>query len=419
MRVGYVVKRFPRTSETFIAREVLELERLGAEVQVTALRPNDSVQHHAWLDSLAAKVTVCAAPPLSEAWSAIEGRTRAGHGRLNAPRNALLYAAEMPDGRGKRYLRDAVFVAREAERAGVDHLHAHFANRPAIVAMLAHLISGIPFSFTAHAKDIYAAPPPLRIWRRLLRLASFAVTVNEANRRYLSESLGPRAGARIRVLHNGVDLRELSFAEPAPSSDGPSVVAVARLVEKKGLDVFIDALARLRSKGLDLHGVIVGDGPLRDELQARAGRIGAGRSIRFAGELPHQEVVRELRAARALALPCRVARDGDRDALPTVLLEALALGLPCVSTPIGGIPEIIRSEETGLLVEPEDAEGLAAALERLLTEDGLRRRIAAAGRRRAEDHFDARRNVERLHQWMGAVSGSRPESLGREACAAG
>ena len=402
LRVGYVLKRFPRASETFIAREILELERRGAGVVVLALRPTDTDVRHEWLSSIKAPVMVCDRTSVSQAWRELRKRVRKRPELQPGVHGALVDAFEHPVRSGRRYLAEASWVADRVEELGIQHLHAHFANHPAFVAMLAHEIVGVPFSFTAHAKDIFSAGPTPELWRRQMSEAAFAVTVCEANRDHLASALGPELLNRLRLLYNGVDLE--GFA-PAPAegsaAGGPlEVLFVGRLVEKKGADVLLQALATLRERGVPVRLTLVGDGPEAERCRRLAADLELGEHCRFVPLLPHEEVRRRMLRADVFALPCRVAADGDRDALPTVLLEALACGLPCVSTPVNGVAEIVAEGETGLLVPENDADGLARALERLAREPELRRRMGRRGRRRAKRLFDARRNVGRLHDWM-------------------
>jgi len=393
-RVGYVVKRFPRTSETFIAQEILELERLGAEVTILTLWPNDQRAEHGWLADLAAPVVHCGDLPLSDAWKWLHHRAAAGTGCERALTEAFVY----PDRRGRHRLREAVAVADVALGRRLDHLHAHFANDPAFVAYLAHLVSGVPFSFTAHAKDIYAKALAPETLGRVVDAAAFAVTVSEHGRRHLAGRLRPALAAKVLRLYNGVSL---DAAPAATGRSGPfGILTVARLVEKKGIDTLLRALAALRRGAPEVRCTVVGDGPLGPELRDLAGREGLGDAVRWAGAVPHERVLAEIRRHHVMVLPARVARDGDRDALPTALLEAMAAGVPCVSTPVGGIPEILEHRRTGLLLPSDRPLALANALAELERDEGLRSRLGAAGRRRAERLFDRRRNVARLAGWL-------------------
>jgi glycosyltransferase involved in cell wall biosynthesis len=407
MKIGYVLKRFPRASETFIAQEILELERRGAEVEVFSLRPSDTPVAHGWLRGLAAPVRRCDGVALSEAWKWLHARAATGAPARAAVERALRLAFRHPSRRGRHRLCEAVGLAQAAAGRGIQHLHAHFANEPAFVALLAGELLELSFSFTAHAKDIYARGPGRAVLAEQVGSAAFVVTVCEANRRHLERQLGP-AAAKIRTLYNGVDLERLQPAAPSPASTArPHLLCVARLVEKKGIDLLLRAVAQLRDRGLELACTVVGEGPERPALERLRSELRLEATVELAGCLAHEEVISRMRAAGIFLLPCRVSGDGDRDALPTVLLEAMACGLPCLSTPVGGVAEIVRHRRTGLLVPRENPWALAAAIEELAASPSLRRRLGEAGRRRAARHFDRRRNVARLHGWLEAAAGGQ------------
>jgi glycosyltransferase involved in cell wall biosynthesis len=336
----------------------------------------------------------------SEAWAELAGRYRQPSSRGGAART-LLGALADPLDRGRRCLAQAVEIARLAESAGIDHLHAHFANQPATTALLAHQLCGVSFSVTAHAKDIWINPAGPRDWRRLARAASFIVTVSDMTHRHVTGLVGERLSGRVRRLYNGIDLEAiLPRASIAAAAHPLRLLCVARLVEKKGVDVLLDACAALRSAGLAFSLDVVGDGELALQLRQRSAELGLEPVVTFRGALPHEQVVAAMRACDAFVLPCRVAADGDMDTLPTVLLEAMACGVPCVSTPIAGVAEIIADGETGCLVAPDDAHQLAAAMTRLMSEPATRLRMGRAARRRAEQLFDIRGNVAVLHGWF-------------------
>ncbi len=406
LHVGYVVKRFPRSSETFIAQEILELERQGVKVSVFTLWPNDSAAEHGWLGEIEAEVVHCGDLPLSEAWKWLHRRRPEAQGGAE---RAVLEAFAYPDRRGRHRLKESVAVAAAALERGVGHLHAHFANDPAFVAYLGHLASGLPFSFTAHAKDLYAKALPAPLLERIVLRSSFSVTVSEDNRRHLQGVLSERASRRILMLHNGVDLTRLSPPQAGP--DGHSVVSIsciARLIEKKGIDTLLEGLSLLTRRGVETRAVIVGDGPLRDELEQQADEAGLGERVTFTGLLPHEDALAHVGSSDLFVLPARVARSGDQDALPTVLLEAMALGRPCISTPVGGIAEIVVPSETGLIVPSDRPLALAEAISELAENPHLRGQMGAAGRRRTEELFDLSTNVGRLAEWFSASRAERP-----------
>lgn len=404
LRIGYVVKRFPRVSETFIAQEILELERCGAEVQVIALGVNDQPANHAWLRTLRAE-TVQMSLSFSEAWAELGDRYRQPVSRGIAARTVLTALSDPMD-RGRRCLAQAVEIARLVESARIDHLHAHFANQPATTALLAHQLSGVSFSVTAHAKDIWTNPAGPRDWRRLARAASFIVTVSDMTQRHLTDLIGPRLSGKVRRLYNGIDLEAIRPRDPIAAESPVRLLCVARLVEKKGVDVLLDACAELHASGAAFSLDIIGDGVLGPQLRNRSAELGLEGIVHFRGALPHEQVVAAMRTCDTFVLPCRIAADGDMDTLPTVLLEAMACGVPCISTPIAGVAEIIKDGLTGCLVAPGDPLQLAAAMMRLINEPVTRQRIGLGGRHRAEQLFDIRKNVAVLHTWFEQVAPS-------------
>jgi glycosyltransferase involved in cell wall biosynthesis len=386
-RLGYVLKRFPRISETFVAAEVLELERQGEHVTIFAISRPDEPFEHAFVGRLRARVVYLPHRPLREpvrvarglasAWRASPGGwLRAACIALWTPRQVLAW----------RRLLQATVLRRELAEAKIEHVHAHFATAAARLANLAYLMGGPPYSVTAHAKDIYHRQArPARL-RQKLGDAEFVATVSEANREFLAGALGGRG--RVEVVRNSADLRRLG--SPNGEAREPELVlSVARLVEKKGLEDLIEACRLLRVRGRAVRLEIVGDGPLRERLEhaAATARIDAV----FHGSLPQERVLPLYRRAAVVCLPCVVVSTGDRDGLPTSLLEAMALGAPVVSTPVGGIGELVLHEETGLLVPERDPAALADALERLLAD----RELAAALAARARDHVEASFSLER------------------------
>ncbi len=402
LRVGYVLKRFPRASETFIAQEILELERRGAEVEVFALRENDAPAEHAWLDEVAAPVHQCNGVALSEAWKWLHAQATGRAAPSSPVESALRSAFRHPSRGGRHRLCEAVGLAEAAAGRGIEHLHAHFANEPSFVALLASRLLQVPFSFTAHAKDIYARGPGQEVLAELVDAAAFVVTVCEANRRHFHGLLGAAAG-KVRTLFNGVDLERLQPpSEPPAESGNHRLLCVARLVEKKGVDLLLQAIAQLRDRGVTVNCTVIGEGPERMRIEKLRAELGLEEVVDLPGCLPHEAVTANMQASDIFVLPCRVTANGDRDALPTVLLEAMACGLACVSTPVGGVGEIVEHGRTGLLVPVENPWALAGAIEELLSRPARRLAFGVAGRRRAEELFDRRQNVASLHGWLEA-----------------
>lgn len=386
--VLYVLKRYPRLSETFVVRELAALEALGEQLLIDALLPPEDGPRHPEVDGVAASVRYLPRHPrlrrravASAHWSLLR----------RAPRRWLREAvAARRLGLWRRFLQ-AGLTAERAHRDGVVHLHAHFATAAAEVAGIAGRLSDLPVTVTAHAKDIFHEDNAPALSRRLGDLAG-VVTISEHNASHLAAVL-PRTP--IHHIPNGVAVPDTI---PGPAADG-SVLCIARLIEKKGVDTLIRALPLVHRKFPEARVEIVGTGPLRSELERLASDLELDGRVSFAGARSFPEVEHCYRRAAMVVLPCRVATDGDRDGVPTVLLEAMARGLPVISTPVAGIPEVVLHEETGLLVPEGDSRALADAIERLLADPGWGHALGRAGRStvaRAHDPFRSGRALQRL-----------------------
>jgi colanic acid/amylovoran biosynthesis glycosyltransferase len=390
--VGYVLRKFPVLSETFILTELLALEARGVPLHVFSLdRPNDP-RFHDDLPRLKAHVTYV--PPLMEL------RRLARHHQSIWQRRRPDYlralGRAMADGRVGQFLR-AAFIANEARRLGLRHLHAHFANAPAETAQIAAALAGVPFSFTAHATDIYRDNVNGRRLADGLRSARFVVTVSDYNRQHL-ETIA-RAGANVVRLYNGIDLSRFSPNGTPPASPF-RILSVARLVEKKGLPTLIDACRLLRDRGRPFTCEIVGKGALRPQLDDMIKRYGLAPQITLVGPRTQLEVLRRYHAAHVYVLPCIVGADGNREGLPVSIVEALACGLPVVTTPVTGIPEAVRDGENGLIVPEKDASALADALDRLMSDRDLYQRLRSRARASVTQNFDIQRTAEALHRLL-------------------
>ena len=294
----------------------------------------------------------------------------------------------------------ALVLANELP-ADVRHLHAHFLHTPASVTRYAALLSGLAWTGSAHAKDIWTTP----VWEKREKLASceWLVTCTAANQAHLS-ALAPRG--RVELIYHGLDFSRFPFVEKNSPSSGENpadpvvILSVGRLVEKKGTDVLLEALARLPAS---LHWRLVhaGGGPLKEKLARQARRLGIAGRVEWRGARTQVELLAEYRAADLFALASRVARDGDRDGLPNVLAEAQSQELACVATNVSGIPELIEDGETGLLVAPESPEEFSRALASLIADPARRRALGAAGRLRVEREFALDANIGRLARRFG------------------
>lgn len=383
--VGYVLKVYPRFSETFVVTEILAREARGERLEIFALRPTDDTRFHAELARVQAPVRAIAVPKrLSIGWATL--RAAAGDPGLSEAiaRHLIELTALEPDD-----ALQAVEVARRARRTGVTHLHAHFGSTATTVARMAGLLAGIPYSFTAHAKDIFHESVSHDDLARKLADAAFAVTVSDYNLTHLRSRFGDLP--RLHRVYNGLELDRFPFVTPSPRGAELRLLAVGRLVEKKGFALLITAVERLLGLGIAVRLDIVGDGELAGELRAQLTDSPAREAVRMLGARPQGEVARCLREADVFVAPCVVGADGNADGLPTVLLEAMASGVPCVSTAVTGIPEVIRDGETGVLCAPGDIAALTEALVRVSAADFPAVRIARAARALIEREFDSRR----------------------------
>lgn len=397
MRVGYVVKRFPRYSETFVVTEVLAHEAAGWEVEIFSLRPPNDTHFQDLLPRVRAPVRYLPSEGTrpTDFWTALQD---AGHLMPRAWGPLLESRGELA---GDVY--QALLLAIEVRQRGLDHLHAHFATIATSVARLAARLADVPFTFTAHAKDIFHETVQPEDLRRKLDEAAGVVTVSDFNLEYLRETYG-HAARRVRRLYNGLDLERFRFSDPGDRP--PRVVAVGRMVEKKGFGVLVEAAALLAERGVEFGVDLIGEGELELPLRQRARELGLASRVRLLGPRPQAEIACAVAAASAVALPCIVSDDGDRDGLPTVMLEAMALGTPCVGTDVTGIPEVLHDGVTGLLVPQNHPRALADALERLLADASLRIALARRARRRIERDFDARVSSAALRRLIAEAHGS-------------
>ena len=404
--VAVVVKGWPRLSETFIAQEILALERRGLEIVIVSLRrPTDRFTHpiHAEIRS-----PVHYLPEyLHEAPGRVLGAWKEARRLPGYTRARRMWLADLARDRTRNRVRrfgQALVLAAEFGRVG--SIHAHFLHTPASVARYASAMLGIGWSFSAHAKDVWTTPD----WEKREKLADarFGVTCTRANLEHLA-ALAPSPDV-VALVYHGLDRgRFPAQASERPRRDGSDpwnpvrILSVGRLVEKKGFDDLLAALASV-SPTLAWTLDVVGGGALDARLRQQASALGIGERVRWHGSLPHDRVVEHFAGADLFALASRISADGDRDGLPNVLMEAQLLGAACVATRVSGTPELIEHEVNGLLVPPRDPAALAGALERAIVDPSLRGRLAEAGRRVVTRRFSFEEGVARIAARLTAPS---------------
>lgn len=403
-RIGYILRSYPRLSQTFIVNEILALEQLGVPLHLFPITdPREPI--------VQAQVAAVRAPV-----AYLEHARQRGARALRRDHMAMLRAAPARYARARRYVagradldqgytsasRRACFdyavhlaaLLRQAARAGqpIGHLHAHFAHDPTLVALLVQMLTGVSFSFTAHARDLVQIPAHVLVER--IERATVMLTCSATNLDYVREVVPPQLQAKVRLIHHGVNLagfRPLEAEEAGrepPGAGLPQIIAVGRMVEKKGFPDLIRACAELRQRGLAFGCTLYGDGPLEAELRALVAELGLAGTVALPGACSQQQLIPHLQRADVFALASFVTDDGDRDGVPNVLVEAMACGVPVVSTRVAGIPELVRHGQNGLLVAPRNVGALADALAELLGDAPRRQAMARAARRTVVEEFD-------------------------------
>ena len=383
MRLGYLYSRYPVLSQTFCDAEMLALERLGFELEIGSVYPPLTSLRHEHIACLRAPIHY--APP--QEILKISEKTAKTNG--NWPRD-LVERHEQKYGPGvkaEQRARNALYFADHFKRRDVDHVHVHFANRAAHTAMFLKEISGIPFSVTAHGQDFMKDLGNDDLLREICAAAEFVAAETDYSRDLLRQRC-PNSATKIYRVYNGMDLTRFPARRYEMSEDTvPRIISIGRLVAFKGFEYLIDACAELARRGLNFTCEIIGDGPLRGDLEARIRKLNLSDRVHLLGSLSQGGVLERLWAADIFALPSVTDPQGASDVFPTVIIEAMAAARPVVSTHLAGIPESVVHGETGLLVPPENTMALAEALGRLIQDPKLRLHYGRAGRERIEQHF--------------------------------
>lgn len=398
--LGMILKGYPRISETFISNEIHELEKQGFRLRLFSMRrPRERFTHQsvkqiqAPVDYLPHSLLLYFPKLLYHnlilAVKSPENFKRAAKTAFRRLlRNRRIATI-------KHLLQAGYLVHYLLPKSGVTHLHAHFAHSPTSIAMFAGQLADLPFSFTAHAKDIYTSDSEQL--REKVSLAKFVVTCTEYNKRFLLET-AHGGDTPVHRIYHGIDLHLFSSdADPRQKTGPPhNIVTVARITPKKGLTTVYKALRLLCDQGVALHHTLIGDGEDRREILSLIAALGLDGVTQWLGTQPHEVVLEHYRRADLFVLGCEIAKNGDRDGIPNVLLECMAMGVPVVATHVSAIPELIEDGMTGLLVPPGQPEKMARAMDRLLTDHDLRNRIIPAARKRVIEQFNNRALIEDL-----------------------
>ena len=404
LRVAYLMSRFPKLSETFILYELLALEQLGVAIEIFPLiREREPVAHReaARLAERAHDVRILSRAVLAAQWYWLRRRPMAYLGswlatlRGNVARPSFL-------ARAMAVVPLAATFARRMEELRVDHIHAHWATHPALAAYVASRLTGVPYSFTAHAHDIFVQRPMLR---EKIRRASFVVTISEYNRRFLEGLYGRVAADRVVVVHCGTDPEVFRPPRAAATRGRWTIVCVASLQPQKGQGHLVEACRLLADRGTDLECLLVGDGETRDELVRRIKFAGLEERVKLLGNQPRHRVVELMGSADVVVQPSIILGSGKMEGIPLALMEALAMERPVVASAISGIPELIEDGVTGLLVPPGDPRRLATALHSLFVDRAFAELLGQAGRRRVVADFDQKRSARELARMFASTRG--------------
>jgi glycosyltransferase involved in cell wall biosynthesis len=396
--IGYILKGYPRISETFISNEIYLLEQLGFSLHIFSMRqPRESFTHES-VKQIRAAVNYLPSTLLAPLPRLLYHNFKLARQRPRAYSEAFqLMITRLRRKKNvatiKHLLQAGYLVQALLPGTGVHHLHAHFAHSPTSVALFAHKLCNLPFSFSAHAKDIYTSDQ--RQLQEKIALAKFVVTCTEYNRRFLQTLISE--GPSIYRVYHGIDAElfsgQANSRKPLPPY---RILSIARLVDKKGLPTVFRALRSLLDRGYSLHYTLIGDGEERRSILQQIHSLGLETVCTWLGTQPHHRVIDEYRKADLFVLGCEVARNGDRDGIPNVFLESMAMGVPVIATRVSAIPELVEDGRTGLLVDPGEYGEMAQCMVKLLGDEKLRHRIITAGRRRVKEEFNNRELIQKL-----------------------
>lgn len=398
-KVAYIMSRFPKITETFILYEMVAVEQTGVQVEVFPLQRERTKVMHPEAKSFVERAHF--SPSLS--WPVLRANLRYLRQKpgnyvetlrtlLQANWGSLRYFSG-----ALAFFPKAVFFAEQMANGGIAHIHAHFASHPAAVAFVIHRLTGIPYSFTAHGSDLHRDQHMLR---EKVAEAAFVSPISNYNKAIIVEACQGEFAGKITVIHCGVDpdiFQPRSEATPYEQGEAPfMILCIGTLHEVKGQTYLIEACQHLQALGLNFKCCFVGDGPDLEILIRQATDLGLKDRVHFYGRLTQAEIAKLLRQADVLAAPSVPTRNGRREGIPIVLMEAMASGVPVVASNLSGIPELVQDEKSGLLVQPGHASGLAQALHKLYEDPALRQRFGQTGRQKIAEEFNLYKNATML-----------------------
>jgi glycosyltransferase involved in cell wall biosynthesis len=409
-QIGYLLRSYPRLSQTFVLNEILALEQVGVPIQIFALtNPHEKIVQR--------QVNQIQAPVhyLDESMQTrnlghrFKEHFDVARRYLKGYLRSLFYVATHPkidqgyhvSNRWECFLLAVhqvyMLLATEHQTGKkTDHLHAHFAHDPTLIAYIVYRITGIPFSFTAHARDLYQVNEKVLTDR--IHHASAVITCCGANLEYLNQ-IAPLQQSKFLLIYHGVNLKDFQQRSASVTNrlpECPTILSVGRLVEKKGFQDLLQALLTVKEKGERFQCVIYGDGPLRPQLTSWIEEHDLAGEVKLMGDSSQQELISTYQSADIFILTPVQTEDGDRDGIPNVLVEAMAVGLPVITTAVAGIPELVDHNQNGLLYQSRDVDGISSGIIELLRDPDKRSRLGSAGSKKVKEQFDVAHAARRL-----------------------
>jgi colanic acid/amylovoran biosynthesis glycosyltransferase len=395
LSIAYILVAYPSLTKTFVDREITTLRKMGVKIQVFSVRKNNTLLSPTQED-IAREITYLYPFQPKDLAAAYTYFLRHHPRRFFSTLAHLLtrpHPTFLSRHRTLSHFQQGVYTSYLLHRNPVQHIHAHFLNQSAIIAMIASRLLDIPYSVAVHASSELFARPMLV--KEKLAEAKFIVTCTDYNRKYLTKMDPQITKQKVRLVYHGLDASQFQ-RRLAAQSKKQLILSVGQLRERKGFQYLIDACRILKEHRQDFVCRIVGDGPLREELQQQIEENGLEDRVVLCGALLEEEVIREYEQACLFSLPAVLGKDGDRDGIPNVILEAMAMELPVVSTRHSGIPEVVKDGVNGLLVPPEDSAALAGAMQTLLDNPTMGKELGKQGRKLVLEKFNPQSNAQVL-----------------------
>jgi glycosyltransferase involved in cell wall biosynthesis len=395
----FVLKGYPRISETFISNEILLLESLGFNINIISMRHPREAFTHASIKDIKASVDYLPSTIMSHilplGYHNLMLALKRPKNYFKAAKKAVVrWMRTRKSATLKHLLQAGYLINKCSPDKNIIHFQAHFAHSPTSVALFSSILSDIPFSFFAHAKDIYTSDS--RQLREKIDMAKFVVTCTKYNKNYLSQ-LASKTSTPIYCVYHGINLKYFSPKPESTECKPPyKLLTVARMTEKKGLEHIYKALTILRNKNISFSHTLIGEGDDNDKILQLIKDLKLEKETKLCGTLTHEDVIKHYENSDLFVLGCQIAANGDRDGIPNVMAESMAMNLPVVATDVSGLPEFLEDRVSGMMAPPKDPEALATAMEIILTDEELRKKVTIEAKKRITQDFNNQKLIKDL-----------------------